>query len=406
MLSEVQDSAESLCPPGYPEEEAPAATEQAGEDPEATHYFFGEMGWQPIQVMEMEMPLELAQSGHACGYYAVVQSGEGFELGPPVPHSYVYEVPPPAPIQPALPPPEEQSSTLESESRSSPTGTASAWSEPPPSARGHEGKKEEQKGCSSAEGRKENNAPARQVVRGKRPEQGRQGSPGPRGKARRGKDNPNRSAELEQKPPKPRKEKQQNIFLFAPSKPTFTTVAAASSESWHRPSASESTAPKVFAPEPPRNAEQPRFRRPSRRTAGSDVGSQEWATKPSLDAFLRAEHAKNSTAKPAAEWMADPGRPWTTSSDARPSTQSTADPGRPWTQSTDVGTRGVSTADTIPGPAGMGVIPPGLDSDSDEEEAARREIAEVEQEFELYPFAQPATGGGAKSLRVLQGVRR
>jgi hypothetical protein len=54
----------------------------------------------------------------------------------------------------------------------------------------------------------------------------------------------------------------------------------------------------------------------------------------------------------------------------------------------------------------MGVIPPGLDSDSDEEEAARREIAEVEQEFELYPFAQPASGGGARSLRVLQGVRR
>merc|ERR1712230_228410 len=116
---------------------------------------------------------------------------------------------------------------------------------------------------------------------------------------------------------------------------------------------------------------------PSRRTAGSDVGSQEWATKPSLDAFARAD-SKNSNAKPPPEWMADPGRPWTTSSDARPSTQSTADPGRPWTQSTDVGThRAVSTADTIPG--GMGVIPPGLDSDSDEEEAARREIAEVEQ---------------------------
>merc|ERR1719172_583455 len=116
MLSEVQDSSEPVCA----EEAAEPADADVCEPPEATHYFFGEAGWQPIQVMEMEMPLELAQSGHACGYYAVVQSGEGFELGPPVPHSYVYEVPPPAPIQPALPPPEEQSSTLESESRSSP----------------------------------------------------------------------------------------------------------------------------------------------------------------------------------------------------------------------------------------------------------------------------------------------
>jgi hypothetical protein len=397
MLSELQDSAEPLGA----EEEPAEAIEPVAENPEATHYFFGEAGWQPIQVMEMEMPLELAQQGHACGYYAVVQSGEGFELGPPVPHSYVYEVPPPEPIQPA-PAPAEDPGSQESESRSSPTGTASAWSEPPPSAYGLESKKEEQKGSSSVDERKENHAPARQLVRGKRPEQGRQASPGPRGKARRGKDHANRSMEMEQKPPKPRKENaKQNIFLFAPSKPTFTTVAAASSESWNRPGN------KVYAPEPPRNAEQPRFRRPSRRTAGSDVGSMDWATKPSQrDAFAWAD-SKNSSAKMAAEWTADPGRPWTQSSDARPSTQSTADPGRPWTQSTDVGTRGVSTADTIPGgAAGMGVIPPGLDSDSDEEEAARREIAEVENEFELYPFAQPASGGGARSLRVLQGVRR
>jgi hypothetical protein len=412
MLSEVQDSAE----PYLAEEFAAADGAEMGEPAEATHYFFGEAGWQPIQVMEMEMPLELAQSGHACGYYAVVQSGEGFELGPAVPQSYVYEVPPPPPpVQPVAAPAEEPSSAMES-SRSSPTGTASAWSEPPPSAHGHESKKEEH--GSSVDERKENRAPGRPLVRGKRPEQGRQqGSPGPRGKARRGKDQNQqtyRSVELE-KPPKPRKEKpKQNIFLFAPSKPTFTTVAAASSENWHRPGGD-----KVFAPEPPRSVDQPRFRRPtpdqgrSRRPKGSDAStgwaapegrSEDWATRPSLDGFDRADF-KNAHARPPAEWTAEPGRPWTQSSDARPSTQSTADPGRPWTQSTDVGThRAVSTADTISG--GMGVIPPGLDSDSDEEEAARREIAEVEQEFELYPFAQPASGGGARSLRVLQGVRR
>merc|ERR1719201_891581 len=113
MLSEVQDNAEPLCA-----EEEPEAIEPAGENPSATYYFFGEAGWQPIQVMEMEMPLELAQNGHACGYYAVVQSGEGFELGPPVPHSYVYEVLPPEPIQPA-PAPAEEAGSLESESRSS-----------------------------------------------------------------------------------------------------------------------------------------------------------------------------------------------------------------------------------------------------------------------------------------------
>jgi len=408
MLSEVQDNTE----PQYTSEPPAVEDADAGETPEATHYFFGESGWQPIQVMEMEMPLELAQSGQACGYYAVVQSGEGFELGPAVPHSYVYEVPPLPPIQPVAAPAEEPGSAADS-TRSSPTGTASAWSEQPLSAHGPEGKKEDLKGCSSADERKENRAPARPLVRGKRPEQGRQGSPGPRGKARRGKDQANRGAELE-KPAKPRKEsaKQNNIFLFAPSKPTFTTVAAASSENWHRPG------DKVFAPEPPRSGEQPRFRRPvapeasarSRRPAGSDVGAQDFSNRPTLDGFFRAE-SKPSNARPAAEWTADPSRPWTQSSDARPSTQSTADPGRPWTQSTDVGTyRAVSTADTArptpPDAGGMGVIPPGLDSDSDEEEAARREIEEVEQGFELYPFQQPATGGGARSLRVLQGVRR
>merc|ERR1719197_682683 len=157
MLSEVQDSSELLCA-GSEQPTAEAVASEVGEHDEATHYFFGETGWQPIQVMEMEMPLELAQSGHACGYYAVVQSGEGFELGPPVPHSYVYEVPPP-PIQPVAVPAEEPSSAIES-SRSSPTGTASAWSEPPPSAHGPEGKKEEQKGTSSLDERKENRAPA------------------------------------------------------------------------------------------------------------------------------------------------------------------------------------------------------------------------------------------------------
>merc|ERR1719197_2023081 len=109
MLSEVQDSSELLCA-GSEQPTAEAVASEVGEHEEATHYFFGEAGWQPIQVMEMEMPLELAQQGHAYGYYAVVQSGEGFELGPSVPHSYVYEVPPP-PVQPVPAPPEEHESS-------------------------------------------------------------------------------------------------------------------------------------------------------------------------------------------------------------------------------------------------------------------------------------------------------
>jgi hypothetical protein len=45
-------------------------------------------------------------------------------------------------------------------------------------------------------------------------------------------------------------------------------------------------------------------------------------------------------------------------------------------------------------------------SDSDEE-AAQREIAEVESAFEMYSYVNTATGGGAKSIRALQmGGRR
>ena len=44
------------------------------------------------QVVEMEMPAELAMAGAAYGYYSVVQDADRLEVGPAVPDAHVRSV--------------------------------------------------------------------------------------------------------------------------------------------------------------------------------------------------------------------------------------------------------------------------------------------------------------------------
>lgn len=294
--------------------------EQEEEGP--THYFFGEQGWQPVQVVEMEMPVELAMAGAAYGYYSVVQDQDRLEVGPAVPDAHVYAVPPPEP-PPALPPAPPSPEVLPEPS--SPASSEPAAGERPPSAPSRPG-----------------GNPRRVRARGKRPEQGRSR---PRADAPSKADAPGQ------------------ILLFGNAKPSFATVETASS--WRK------------------RSDSPWDRADSR--TSSWTGRPTPSTRPST---------RDSSAGGAAVQGRAP-ETWALAAAVDiPMGQQLGNRSGSWPE------RGVGA----PRP----VAQPPEDEDSDEEEAARREMAEVEAEFELYPFAKPAAAGGGqlRSLRLLQELKR